>query len=79
MDNNCDLNISKFTWLCCRYPMHRDGRGKTLWFVVEHQPERTRAGYEVEMGKKSAQFVDLRDAVKFYNERGRKKRGTNKK
>lgn len=76
MDNNCDLYLAKFEGLCCKYPMHRDGRGKTLWFVVEHKPERTRAGYEVQQGKKTVQFVDLRDAVRYFNKRkGKKKNG----
>lgn len=69
---NCELRMSKFANLTQRYPMHRDGR-KTLYFVVEHRPDHTCAGYEVEQGGKAAQFVDLADAVKFFNERRRRK------
>ena len=70
--SNCELRMNKFANLTQKYPMHRDGR-KTLYFVVEHQPDHTRAGYEVEQGGKTTQFVDLADAVKFFNERRRRK------
>lgn len=69
---NCELRMSKFANLTQRYPMHRDGR-RTLYFVVEHHPDHTRAGYEVERDGKTVQFVDLADAVKFFNERRRGK------
>lgn len=68
----CELRMSKFANLTQKYPMHRDGR-KTLCFVVEHQPDHTRAGYEVERDGKTVQFVDLAGAVKFFNERRRRK------
>ena len=68
----CELRMNKFANLTQKYPMHRDGR-KMLYFVVEHQPDHTRAGYEVKQGGKTIQFVDLADAVKFFNERRRGK------
>ncbi len=69
---NCELRMSKFANLTQKYPMHRDGR-KTLYFVVEHQPDHTRAGYEVERDGKAVQFVDLTDAIKFFNDGRRRK------
>lgn len=69
---NCELRMSKFANLTQRYPMHRDGR-KTLYFVVEHHPDHTCAGYEVERDGKAVQFVDLTDAIKFFNDGRRRK------
>lgn len=47
-------------------PLYRHGKDG-LYFVVEHKPTRTRAGYEARRKGKTATFVNLTDAIDFYN------------
>lgn len=51
-------------------PLYRQ-KSDGLWFVVEHKAKRTRAGYEVRVNGITATFVDLADAVDFYNRGGK--------
>lgn len=51
-------------------PLVRSKRSCGIWFVVEHRLRRTLAGYEVRIAGKTATFVDLGDAVDFYNKGG---------
>lgn len=64
-----ELSLSKFKGLSAKYPLHRDRQDKTLWFVVEHEPNHSRAGYEVVSGKRSKSFAHLEDAVAYFNGR----------
>lgn len=52
-------------------PLYRNG-GDGLYFIVEHKPKHTRAGYEVRSNGEAATFVDLADAINFYNGGGKK-------
>lgn len=47
-------------------PLYRHGKDG-LYFIVEHKPTRTRAGYEARRKGKTATFVNLTDAIDFYN------------
>lgn len=47
-------------------PLYRHGKDG-LYFIVEHKAKRTRAGYEARRKGRTATFVDLRDAINFYN------------
>lgn len=47
-------------------PLYRHGKDG-LYFIVEHKPTRTRAGYEARRKGKTAVFVELADAIDFYN------------
>lgn len=47
-------------------PLYRHGKDG-LYFIVEHKPRRTRAGYEARRKGKTATFVNLTDAIDFYN------------
>lgn len=50
--------------------LYRHGKDG-LYFIVEHKPTRTRAGYEARRKGKTAVFVDLADAIDFYNGGGK--------
>jgi hypothetical protein len=65
MEESLKLRTSDYL-MTVRTPLARGSRGG-LWFVVEHKAKRTRAGYEVQRGTKTAQFVNLEDAIKYYN------------
>lgn len=47
-------------------PLYRHGKDG-LYFIVEHKARRTRAGYEARRKGKTATFVNLIDAIDFYN------------
>lgn len=47
-------------------PLYRHGKDG-LYFIVEHKARRTRAGYEARRKGKTATFVNLTDAIDFYN------------
>lgn len=51
-------------------PLVKSGKSNGIWFVVEHRLRRTLAGYEVRINGTTATFVDLDDAVEFYNKGG---------
>lgn len=51
-------------------PLYRHGKDG-LYFIVEHKPRRTRAGYEARRKGKTATFVNLTDAIDFYNGGGK--------
>lgn len=51
-------------------PLYRHGKDG-LYFIVEHKPKRTRAGYEARRKGKTAVFVNLTDAIDFYNGGGK--------
>lgn len=47
-------------------PLYKRGKDG-LYFVVEHRARRTRAGYEARRNGVTAMFVNLADAVNFFN------------
>lgn len=51
-------------------PLYRHGKDG-VYFIVEHKPKRTRAGYEARRKGTTAVFVDLADAIDFYNGGGK--------
>lgn len=66
------LSTSKFEGLMCRYPLHKDGN-KTLYWTMEHHATDSLGGYEVQIGRESTVFFQLKEAVEFFNSGGKKK------
>ena len=60
------LRARMFEGLTSSYPLYR-GESKGLFFVVEHHSHKTRAGYEVRKGSRTVTFINLSDAINFYN------------